>query len=187
VSNDAGSDTFVQTIHIQILEFPNAEFDIVLLPDGVVQFVGNDTSNAELTWDFGDGSPVLVSTDTVMHQYVNGTYTVSLVASNSCGASVFQQMIEVTTGSVGTQQEELEPGILMYPNPANNYLVVDASGVKTIVKRIRLLDFSGRIMIETNEIQGGKTTITLSQLPAGAYWVEVMVETGQQRWIFIKQ
>lgn len=187
VSNNAGSDTFQQTIHIQILAFPSAQFGYVLLPDGMVQFTGNDGSNAELTWDFGDGSPVLTSADTVTHQYANGTYTVSLVASNSCGASVLQQMIEVTSGSVGIHQEDAGLGIRIYPNPANSFLVVDATEANIMLERIRLLDLSGRMMLEIGDIQEPKTTMLLSPLPAGAYWLEITAEMGKQRRIWIKQ
>jgi len=64
---------------------------------------------------------------------------------------------------------------------------VDATEANIMLERIRLLDLSGRMMLEIGEIQEPKTTMYLSHLPAGAYWLEITTETGQQRRIWIKQ
>jgi PKD repeat protein len=181
VSNNSGSDTIVQTLHVEILGLPAAQFTYTILPNGVVEFVNTSNTGAGFMWDFGDGTPAVDADSAVSHTYpVNGSYTVTLVASNICGASVFQQMIEVNTGSVGTNDLNKTNAPRLYPNPAKDYLVVDCTAVNMIPDQMRILDLTGRVVLVKNSVSDLKTTISLQELPAGAYWVEV--RTGAQVW-----
>ncbi len=187
VTNNAGSDTMVQILHVEILGFPAAQFTYTILPNGVVEFVNTSATEAGFIWDFGDGSPALEADSAVSHTYqVNGIYTVTLVASNICGASVFQQMIEVNTGSVGTNDLHKTNVPRLYPNPAKDYLMVDCTAVNIIPEQVRILDLTGRVVLVKNSFSDLKTTISLHELPAGAYWVELRAGTQVWRRLVVK-
>ncbi len=64
------------------------------------------TANTTYTFDFGDGSPLLVKTDlsSVNHVFTSGedgaTYTVTMTATNDCGQHSSQHTIRVTPATV---------------------------------------------------------------------------------------
>jgi PKD repeat protein len=54
----------------------------------------NDTSTGAITnrfWDFGDGSTTNITTNTITHTYIAGTYPVTLIASGVTGVSTDAQ------------------------------------------------------------------------------------------------
>lgn len=179
VSNNAGSDTSVQTVQVQILDFPAAQFTYTLLPDGLVELVNTSTGDAGFVWDFGDNSPLVEADSVVSHTYsTNGEYTITLVASNACGASVFQQTIQVESGSVGTTEASDIYRIRFYPNPADDFLVIDCSLLQVPPDAVLLLDAAGRTVFSKNGFTEWKPVVSLKNLPAGVYWVQV--RTGNE-------
>jgi len=76
----------------------NASF-IAALNDYDVLFSAISSAPGNFVWDFGDGSPVGFGQNPT-HTYTQGTYTVTLFASSSCGMDTIQQQITVNTVSL---------------------------------------------------------------------------------------
>lgn len=115
VSNGAGSNTRTITNYISVNDVPEADFtynDNQL----VVDFTNLSTRADILTWDFGDGtSPITGAPNQSIpggthqgrttgtynaprHIYdMDGTYVVTLTASNNCGADVITQAVVVVS------------------------------------------------------------------------------------------
>jgi PKD repeat protein len=187
VANNAGFDTATHLIYVQVLDFPNAHFTYSILPGGVVDFVNTSMPEAGFSWDFGDGSPAVSADSILTHQYLeSGTYTISLVASNACGASVFQEMIQINLESVGLADMQSDTPIRVYPNPAGQYLIVDCMRINRAPDNIRLLDVSGRPVLEKYGMTGLTTVVSLEEIPAGAYLLEVRAGTSVKRQIVIR-
>lgn len=92
--NGAGMDTEVQISYITIEDVPSAAFNIN--QDGPeVSFSNNSIAATTYTWDFGDGNSSM-DADPV-HTYTDdGTYTITLTASNDCGSVEVSNTITIS-------------------------------------------------------------------------------------------
>ncbi len=98
VSNAQGSDTLTQTNYIQVFVDATASFTSTV--NGATASFQNTSSNANtFLWHFGDGNTSNQANPT--HTYAqDGTYTVTLIAANSCNADTFTQTITIVTPPV---------------------------------------------------------------------------------------
>ncbi len=98
--NTAGTDTEILLSYIVIDDVPTAGFTIAQTTDVEAAFSNISTAADSYTWDFGDGN---TSTDTnPTHTYdVDGTYTITLVATNDCGSTSMSQ--DITISNSGSQ------------------------------------------------------------------------------------
>jgi PKD repeat protein len=178
-SNGAGADTLAQAFVVQVLAAPAADFDWAVLGAGVVQFTNLSQSATTYTWDFGDGSPQVLAFD-VTHAYAaSGAYTVTLVASGPCGASVFQRTIEIVVPSVGATEAARWGGLRLFPNPTADVLMLDWSATDTQVFEIQLFDAAGHLLFSAQPAAEEKThTRSLGVFPPGVYQLRVRLAGG---------
>jgi len=97
VSNNIGSDTLTQSNIIQVQDIPIVDFSFLV--NGLTVDFTNLVQNfsGDLSWDFGDNSP-LNNEANPTHLFPNaGTFLVTLTATNDCGEISFSQ--EISTGS----------------------------------------------------------------------------------------
>ncbi len=96
VTNAAGMDISTQTSYITVDPMPSPSFT-VLRSDFTANFTNTSTDATSYSWDFGDGNS---STDVnPSHTYtMEGTYIVTLTATNPCGTMTFTQEVEITLG-----------------------------------------------------------------------------------------
>ena len=70
----------------------------------VVTFNNSTVGAAQLTWNFGDNSPVVITPNnqnTIIHQYNNpGVYTVNILLQNDCSDTLIQRTITVYASPV---------------------------------------------------------------------------------------
>lgn len=91
--NDSSTDTLVLSNHITVANLPAADFDFSV-SDSTVTFTNNSESFSELAWTFGDDEGTSDTNPT--HTYANpGTFTVTLIVSNSCGSDALSQSITI--------------------------------------------------------------------------------------------
>lgn len=92
VSNAAGQSTSSSSIVVNTT--PTADFFGQTAGMSVV-LTNNSVNALSYTWDFGDGN---TSTETnPTHTYLlQGTYTVSLIATNLCGSETYQSSVEIS-------------------------------------------------------------------------------------------
>lgn len=95
VSNTAGNNTSTLTNFVVVNTLPDPGFN---LNTNVftVNFTNTTTNGTSYTWDFGDGG---TSTDVnPVHTYTgDGTYTVTLTATNDCGSITYTQEVVITS------------------------------------------------------------------------------------------
>ena len=117
-----------------------------------------DGSIVEYQWDFGDGSPVFVSTDPIaIHEYLTeGNYTVSLVVVDNDGATSDPDTLDVTISAssptftflwdpVTTPAGGFFPGVeidldfsILSSNPAAQFtMTVDIAGAAVNIAEVR--------------------------------------------------
>lgn len=173
-----GTTTFLQTVAHQTVydsasqwnigEFtPNAEFDFTGNAATRIYTFNNLSQNAtSYQWLFGDGTN---STATGSHTYAaTGTYTVTLIAADSCGRTDTARQtftIEPTTGI-----NDLAPAhIAVYPNPLNgNALTIETTQPAVVV----ITDVLGKEVYRL-KVNSGTTIADVTALETGMYLVAV--------------
>ncbi len=95
VSNAAGVNTTSEIGYINISDVPSANFSSNISGTSINLFNTSTGANSYL-WDFGDGN---TSVDlNPNHTYVNdGTYTVTLTATNNCGSVTTTETVVIAT------------------------------------------------------------------------------------------
>lgn len=95
-STAAGSNTFTQQNFIVVQPLPIAGFTAGTNGGPTVTFTNTSQNAASYLWDFGDGSTGNTANPT--HTYTaDGTYTVTLTATNNCGSMTFTQTVTAVT------------------------------------------------------------------------------------------
>ncbi|MEO0468002.1 MAG: T9SS type A sorting domain-containing protein [Bacteroidota bacterium] len=72
-----------------------------------------------------------------------------------------------------------EPGWHLFPNPAQDFLNVKVSG-QNILKRVRLLDIQGRLLIEKAAESGQQISFAVGHLAKGMYMVQLEDQSGKR-------
>jgi hypothetical protein len=96
-----------------------------------------------------------------------GAVNVIESASSQCVSS--NEQITVSLGTTSIDQSKLIPGLSVYPNPTENYLVIDAiEGLQ-----YELIDINGKSLIVGMKEENKVISIDLSNLSAGIYTLKV--------------
>ena len=108
-------------------------------------------------------------------EVANGTYTYSVVAVYEEGES---ETITATVTLTVSVEENNEIAFVMYPNPAKDFVTIE-SAMDAVVK---IYSVNGQMLSQQN-ISEGISTIDLSNLNAGMYFIsvnETMVKVVKQ-------
>jgi hypothetical protein len=104
-----------------------------------------------------------------------------LVKTDSCGCIVE----DCECGGSAVQQHIANNEIEVYPNPAKDVLQFNLpQNAKNL--RVEIYDNLGRLMI-TNELLGWKSSINISQLKSGNYFVRMITDNENWRGWFVKE
>lgn len=122
-------------------------------------------------WSFGDGSSA--SGNSVNHTFTTaGSFNVCVTAYSQCGTDDSCKSISV---SLGVNNLEALGNVHVYPNPANNFIVVEAE--KEL--HASVLSLVGQQVLQ-QELNSSKNKINTAQLPAGTYILQLMDDNGQR-------
>jgi PKD repeat protein len=173
-SKNAGADTVTHHFIVQIDTLPANTFTYSVGASGLVQFTDITQPGVHFTWDFGDGSAVLAA-DNPSHQYMqSGTYTVTLIAANICGASVSQHSVVVQIVAVHTPEQA---GLQLFPNPADRQFILECPCAG---QRWEVENMQGQILM-AGRMEGEKQIIPTADLPAGMYCLKMISPEGWYR------
>ncbi|MGI6718741.1 MAG: M14 family zinc carboxypeptidase [Bacteroidales bacterium] len=176
VSNETGTDTKKLSNYITVEsagEAPIANFDVEntsIEINGEVHFTDKST-NAPTSWNwtFEGGTP---STSTEQNPTVvyhdEGVYSVSLTVSNEFGSDTYtaEDIISVSLGV-----NDINNNLVVYPNPANNYVYITSDD---IISKVEVLDVAGKVIIR--EDKNSKTVnINIENLNDGFYLIRATI------------
>ncbi len=171
-SNSLGADTFGLTEYIAILDEPTANFDFTEL-DGFVSFNNSSSNSDNYFWDLGNGNTSSETNPT--NQYdMTGTYDITLIAANACGADTIAQTINIEL--TNTRDLATFESFMIFPNPGNGLFVISLSGIPDTEALLSVYNMLGQQMLVKSFPFGmGKLReqIDLSDLPEGGYILEV--------------
>ena len=137
IEDDNGC-TATDQVNVNINPLPDPAFYFITNELNVV-FTNTSVNASSYFWYFGDGG-ISNQTNPNYNYAAEGTYTVTLIATNSCGSDTIQQIVEITLVS---NHGILSDNITMYPNPVYDYLFVEIpNGEFNVV----ICDVAGRVV-----------------------------------------
>lgn len=95
VTNPCGTDSSCQIFSVAC-QTPIASFSESLIAVGTYQFTDLSTAATSWSWDFGDGFGFSSVQNPTYNYSTPGTYTVTLIVTNVCGADTITQQVTVT-------------------------------------------------------------------------------------------
>jgi PKD repeat protein len=172
LTDDCGVDSVSYVIDVFICTNPVPSFTVT---DNEPNYILTNTSTVVGTttysWDMGDLTTY--TTPDANHTYAtNGTYTVTLIVTDSCGVDSVTQ--DITVSIIGLS--ELEAGtISVYPVPATEQLTV----VSTVnISEIEVIDLSGRAVLIQNA-NSNELVVSTVGLAEGEYLLKINLANGQ--------
>ncbi len=173
--------------NILIGEEPVADFspDLAYPQFGDVYFTDesiiNDTIQYITSWKwyFGDGDSSSVQNP--WHYYPGGSYNPVLKITTNLGCSSSDTGVVYVSGIDETQREKVD----IYPNPAGNFIIIEAE--EQLPESYRIYDITGRL-IKSMQLSNGvnKHKINVSNLSSGSYLLEMDIKNKPVRMKFIK-
>ena len=76
------------------------------------------------------------------------------------------------TGTTTTVFKTVESSLIIYPNPANDYIIIENSGIN--IKTIELIDITGKIRNIYSDPSEYNNRINVSNLSKGMYFLKVL-------------
>ncbi|MDR0802057.1 T9SS type A sorting domain-containing protein [Fluviicola sp.] len=126
------------------------------------------------SWNFGDGSAVLVNApSTVSHTYtVPGPYMVTATLTNGCGTQTVIQTI-VVTGTAGIEENGIQ-GLSLYPNPASDKVTIAIPETTDASATVYSVD--GTLVATIGKLDA-QTELSVRGWNPGIYFVRVQSES----------
>lgn len=123
--------------------------------------VTNGQSPYTFTWSNG-------ATTEDLSNLSAGVYSVTVVDANGC---VVEMTTTISDVSSVTSIQIGSSGI--FPNPANDYLIVDFSSSRIQQNTVQLFDIYGNLVREYNNFSGTKLKIERAELSSGTYFLRI--------------
>jgi len=171
INNVFGESTESKSEYIVIEDVPTSDFNFTI-DDGLLQITDN-TNNADFYfWDFGDGSSSQIAGDVSYSYSTPGVYTLTLTASNGCGADVFQQTVNVITTSL--ENTFLGNEVSIFPNPTSDFLMIDFGEKLNSEVSVELINSLGKIILSKDLNNPSKIEeLNVSNISSGIYFIKV--------------
>lgn len=127
-------------------------------------------------WQFGDGNNSMDPAPE--HTYSQeGTYEVTLYASNECGTDTLSTTVAIQTGIEVTSLSE--ESVKVYPNPAKEYLILKVVDRRHL-NQIRVYNNLGQSVYTARKVSGKTYQLPISSLAPGIYKVQISFHEGGQ-------
>ncbi|MEM9916829.1 MAG: T9SS type A sorting domain-containing protein [Bacteroidota bacterium] len=111
------------------------------------------------------------------------TYTVTVTDGNNCSAVASITVdCESTLGGEERQSLEevqavLQEDLLVYPNPANDFLNLSSKGLQPGL-RVQVIDLTGRQLLQQEVTEEGYMRLNTTPITAGTYFLQLRDESG---------
>ncbi len=144
----------------------------------IVDFTSTSTGGAtSFEWDFGDGNTSTGATPSNDYTAAgNGTYTVTMIASNGCFSDT--TTLSVTVGCLVSIGNDLDNQVKLFPNPNKGKFMLETVLTGTAPVSVTIVDVHGKLVFsrEYGQIAGNfSEEITLDEQTKGIYFVKLNV------------
>lgn len=170
IQDSEGSIFYSFPTEFEIDPLPVADFNFSTpLSDNSIQnvtFTNNSQYANSYFWDFGDSHTS--TKENPVHEFDLGSYTVSLIAANTCGSDTSSSEIFIVTGLDDPAIE-----FTMHPNPSKKFVKIKAPGSG----RIEIRNISGQLLKQ--ETIKGTRSMDLGSFGSGMYLVTFYMNDRQ--------
>ncbi|AZQ62778.1 T9SS type A sorting domain-containing protein [Flammeovirga pectinis] len=147
--------------------------DIITVADTVTLTAQNAVGATSYAWNIPTGATVIGASDQEVIQFtvrdVNlGDHTVSVQASNTCGASAQTTATIRVENSPNALENELAKNVLAYPNPSNGK--ISLKGIPEMEINMVVRNIKGQVV---KTYKGTPTDVNLKKLTNGQYFVDL--------------
>jgi putative hemolysin len=80
--------------------------------------------------------------------------------------------------TTGIEKTETTGAFAIFPNPSNQEIQLDLSGLKSAVQQVEIIDITGRVIVKRQNNGLLLQTISIDELPAGNYFLKVTTAKG---------
>ena len=171
VTNPSSGCTVTDNITVTVNYTPVSGFTYTA--DGLtVIFTNTSTDGATYSWSFGDGTTS--TEEDPSHTYgADGTYTVTLTVTNSCGSAFYSFVIEVETA---VNDVDLANAVSVYPNPTSTIATIDAQLIFVSDISLQLVNTLGEVVwsAEAGSVNSIHYEINVSGFADGVYQLNIM-------------
>jgi PKD repeat protein len=178
VSNAFGGGSTTFPAYVTVLGPPTANF-VASSNQTTVAFANTSQGATSYEWNFGDGSPISTEADPTHTYAAPGTYTVTLVATNSCGSAIIEVTLTLTSGTGEVAWVDV---FRLFPNPNTGAFMVEMSGLPQKEVDFVLFNALGQfVKRETLDFGAGvlRHQFDYGDLAAGFYTLRVQGSNGQ--------
>jgi hypothetical protein len=136
---------------------------------GIVSYLWNDNSTSQ-----------------TLNVTSNGNYSVLVTDVNGCESFDDISVSFVSCVQTSTENSQSEkPELIVFPNPANEFLSVSVKNINSVKITIGLLDLLGNQLLKSNEIISNNIikSIDIKEFPAGIYLLKIVHDDK----IFVKR
>lgn len=137
-------------------------------------------------WWFSTGQKDSTTISPCMSPTVNGTYTLCLKVTNSCGSDSTCAVFNYTFIPVGIAEQTSETGLSLYPNPVSDKVYVDRKDQKESAIEFILYNLLGQ-PVERFRVGPEQNYIDLQFIPAGSYFLNAEFNSKRKIFRIIKQ
>lgn len=167
-------DTFTVT------EIPEPQLGNLAISDiGQMTFnfsLSNPISVTNVTWDYGDGSPMDFGLGIKSHAYATpGQYTVTLTLSNECGSITVTRVIHASQTTSIKNIEELTKAINLYPIPATESINITYPKNLVKLQAVSIINNLGQNVLHVKE---PGDLIDITSLNSGLYQLMLHTDKG---------
>ena len=155
---------------------PTAVGSVGTAAGNTITFANASVGATSYVWNFGDLSPTSTLTAPVYSYTANGTYTVTLIASN--GTCTDTTTFTVTITTTGIDGLGLISGMLVYPNPLTSDSHLELNLTESTEVNVFVYDVTGKVVanVYNGELPAGinKLKLDISNLEAGIYYTTIV-------------
>jgi PKD repeat protein len=149
------------------------------LTNGQISFIDSTQSATSWFWDFGNGNTSIQQNPT--HTYTQpGVYEVYLQTTNNTGCSdAMMKEVTILNFPVSTNGiKNINSRIKVYPNPTYDILNIELNIDNISTVNFQLFDAIGQSVLNMNNQTFGtqKTTMDISDLPSGIYFLQIRMD-----------
>ncbi len=149
---------------------PKADYSYINNGLNSVTFLNNSMNAVTYLWDFNDGS--YSNNANPIHMFSTpGQYNVTLF-SYKCGYSD-RSTTSVTVLSTGISQVNPMENVLVYPNPASNFVEIRNSVPENLITKVEIVNTLGEILYSSNIGSASEFRIDTHQFPRGYYFISL--------------
>ncbi len=182
IADTCGSDTsaYFGPLPVTTDAGPLPVADVQLVIDsisGSTKYFALDASGStgatSYSWNYGNGTGTSNGAGALAAFTTNGSQTVVVTATNSCGSDTDTIVLNV---DISLFDNELSQSLSIFPNPASNQVNISFDSFGSADAVVRVLDLTGKeVMVKVLDNLNGKADfmINIGNLADGVYMIEV--------------